>query len=167
MARSTPTRMPFVEQAFVSLQQRHPRRETWTGGTLSWWVKMDWWPRVTTLIWNKRQSRTTRDLNALAYVNKRLWAVGERGTVLLATTMGFRGWPHAPARTRISTRHGHRERGHRCWRKRRAGVLGFFMYWWMCWKRTRAATPRRRRTGPTARWRRTTNTCSVAGRDAC
>ena len=33
--------------------------------------------------WNKRQSRTTRDLNALAYVNKRLWAVGERGTVLL------------------------------------------------------------------------------------
>ena len=38
--------------------------------------------------WTKRQSRTNRDLNALAYINKRLWAVGEDGVVLLSYNDG-------------------------------------------------------------------------------
>ena len=81
--------------------------------------------------WTKRQSRTNRDLNGLAFINNRLWAVGDGGVVLLSYNDG-QTWLAARSGTNknLNTVTGSSNEviiaGENVVRK---GVLGFFMYW--------------------------------------
>ena len=81
--------------------------------------------------WVKRQSRTNRDLNGLAFINNRLWAVGDDGVVLLSYNDG-QTWLAARSGTNknLNTVTGSSNEviiaGENVVRK---GLLGFFMYW--------------------------------------
>ena len=81
--------------------------------------------------WTKRQSRTNRDLNGLAFINNRLWAVGDGGVVLLSYNDGqiwlaARSGTNKNLNTVTGTSNEVIIAGENVVRK---GVLGFFMYW--------------------------------------